>query len=66
MKCKECKKEIQLFVQDENEYKINPCSSGKTSCETMSKVWKDYWTEKYELAKIREQAIRYAKGIRDD
>jgi hypothetical protein len=32
----------------------------------MIDVWKKYWTEKYELAKLRERVIRYSKGIKDD
>jgi hypothetical protein len=64
--CNLCQKTIELFVQNGNDYTRNKCCVGDELCYTMIDAWKKYWTEKYELAKLRERALRYSKGIKDD
>ena len=66
MNCEECKKEIKLFIQKDNTYIRNKCSSGEELCKTVFNFWRDHWTQKFEYAKLKERTIKYCKGIRDE
>lgn len=69
-KCGNCENNIEMWILKNNtsEYVMNRecCKGTKEPCDTIIKLWRDYWTERYELAKLRERVVKYSKGIRDE
>lgn len=65
--CNSCEKNIEMWVLKGNDYVMNKqcCNGTKEPCDTIIKLWRDYWTEKYELAKLRERVLKYSKGIKE-